>query len=190
MTLLDVVFITGVFLSILASLGVVGVRNPIHSAVCLFVLLGVISIHFFLLGASFLGIIQLLLYAGAVIVLYVFVIMLVRPDRDVDAVPAARPARWGALLVSAGLGAVLLLVIFRAESLRTVPPLGGSPPGNYGSVEGLGEEIFRYHTLPFELTSILIIVGITGAIFLTRRRAGGGTHQDHGAGAGEGGPTA
>jgi len=138
-------------------------RNPVTSA--MFLVLTILSMAglFVLLDAFFLAAVQVLVYAGAVIVLFLFVIMLLDLKEE-----ARRRVKWFA----AGLG-VLAVGVIGAVMIRTIkfarPPGRISAVRTVGSAEALGRALFTHYALPFELVSLLLVVAMIGAILLSRK---------------------
>jgi NADH-quinone oxidoreductase subunit J len=157
-----IVFYLLACLLVVASLAVVFQRNVIHSAMALVAALFLIAILFVTLHAPMVGVLQVLIYAGAIMVLFLFVIMFLNPA----AVEQRRGAWWGfstvaALLLAAGLVAV---------------SMNGDPPGDpfattelFGSPEMLAKSLFTEFVLPFEIASVLLLVAIIGAVVLAKR---------------------
>ncbi len=151
-------------------------KNPIYAALFLILFFATISIDFLLLNAPFLAFMQLLVYAGAIMVLYLFVIMLINP-REGDL-----PEEAGFLdkAIAAGVAVLIFALLFAGirnshtvQSLAAFPLLPPVSPG-HGGVAAFGLELFSRHMLVFELTSVLILVAIIGAVHLSlrqRRRA-------------------
>jgi len=167
-----VFYVSGVG-SLLSSLLVVSLRNPVHGAIFLVLFFATISLDFLILRAPFLAVIQVLVYAGAIMVLYIFVIMLLslRPEELREGTSAGRKALLA--LFSGGLFLLLAQAILASPWISSVPDLAGPLPkgaGEVGTTRAIGRELFQRHVLPFELTSVLILVAIMGAIYLTRRR--------------------
>ncbi len=169
------VFATVAAGAVISSLLVVTRRNPIYSALFLIVMLATVSVMFMLLDAPFLGFMQLLVYGGAIMVLYLFVIMLINP-RDGNL-----PEEGGAIESAFAAGVALLLFSLLAFAISNSAEVnkfaieGGIPamaevPLSHGSISAFGLELFHNHLLVFEVTSILILVGIIGAVHLTMRR--------------------
>jgi len=163
----NVFFAVMAVLSLLGAVGTVSARNPIRSAVGLLLTIVGIAGLFLRLNAQFMGAIQLIVYAGAVVVLFVFVVMLLGPDAS--KVPSGPPKGWaarafaGVLMAFFALGAGFL--VFRArENLWLFTPV--SP--QHGSVELVGRELFTKALVPFELTTALLIVAVVGAIAVAR----------------------
>jgi NADH-quinone oxidoreductase subunit J len=149
-------------LMLLCGIGVIASRNPINSAMFLVVLFFFLAALFVLLEAYFLAIIQVLVYAGAVMVLFLFIIMLL----DVKA-EKRRHFRIAAIV-----GAVILGLLF----VREVLAIAGSVPDRArtvlaGTTEAVGALLFTDFLLPFEVTSLILLVAMVGVILLSRKEA-------------------
>jgi NADH-quinone oxidoreductase subunit J len=162
-------------IAVVASALVVGQRNPMHSVMLLIVSFGALSGLYVLLDAPFTAVTQIIIYAGAIMVLFLFVVMLLNVPRE-DAAeydrthPLNRPGarRLGsilALVLVAELGAALWHVANR----RLPSALSDVPPGDVSSVRKIGSVLFTDYAVPFEITSILILVAMIGAVVLARR---------------------
>ena len=152
-------------LAVAAALGLVLRRNAIHGALFLVVNLGSIAALYLMLGAEFLAAAQVIVYAGAIMVLFVFAIMVLIPGKDETGPDPRRAARLLALPVGALL--LLLLVFVIIGRLRGAPTAGGPS----GSVAALGRLLFTSYLFPFELTSVLLLAAMVGVLLLARRRA-------------------
>jgi len=151
-------------LTILAAISVVALRTPVYSALSLIVVLCSLAVVYLLLGAEFIAVIQVIVYAGAIMVLFVFVIMLLNAGREIPS-QRSRIARWlGAPLVAAFLVEILLAVWkqFPAASAQPAAAVDAGPAA-------IGHLLFRSYVLPFEVTSILILVAILGAVVLAKK---------------------
>jgi NADH-quinone oxidoreductase subunit J len=148
---------------------VVTSRNTVHSVLFLVVNFLFVAMLYVLLGAEFLAVIQILVYAGGIVVLYLFVVMLVNLKRPPEThVDARRRSRLGFGLAAAVL--VELVVITAYSTLPSVPPTGGVPaPALTGNVEQVGWMLYTDYLIPFELASILLLVAMIGAIVLAKR---------------------
>ncbi|MEE8143175.1 MAG: NADH-quinone oxidoreductase subunit J [Planctomycetota bacterium] len=166
---------TAFFITALVAIGsavlVVTRKNPIYAALFLVVFFGTMALEFLLLEAPFLAFMQLLVYGGAIMVLYLFVIMLINP-REGDLPDEGGFQDKG---IAAGIAfltfAMLFVAIQRSEKLQgfaAIPALPAVPVG-HGGVAAFGLELFSRHLLVFELTSILILVAIIGAVHLSLR---------------------
>jgi len=153
--------------SVLTALGVVAARNPVHSGIFLVLCFLNIAGIFVMLGAEFLAVIQIIVYTGAILVLVLFVIMLVDPA-DLPSFHTAQPLQRYLSLV---LGAVLLLEVGAAIITRTAAVnRGPASPENIaavgGNVQALGRVIYSNYLLAFEVTSLVLTVGVIGAVVL------------------------
>ncbi|MCC6314323.1 MAG: NADH-quinone oxidoreductase subunit J [Thermomicrobiales bacterium] len=153
--------------SILAALGVVAAANPVHSAIFLILCFFNVAGIFVMLGAQFLAAVQVIVYAGAILVLVLFVLMLVDPD-DLPEFHNARPVQR---IVGVLLGAVLLLEVGLAIVSRTVMGQQGNATPELialvgGNTQALGNVLFSQYLLPFEAVSLVLLVGVVGAIVL------------------------
>lgn len=174
MTVGNVFFCLCSLVSLVGAVGTVVAKNPIRSAVALLAsILGIAGL-FLQLSAQFLAAVQLIVYAGAVVVLFVFVIMVLGPDAVVTAGPesASPRARW-----SRRLGAALLVLVaigsgVLAASVNSAPVAFGKLPEKFGGVEGVGQLIFTQGLVPFELATALLIVAVVGAIAVARSHHG------------------
>ena len=158
-------------IAILASLGVVAQRNPMHSVLLLIVSFCALSGLYVLLGAPFVAAIQIIIYAGAIMVLFLFVVMLLNVPTET---PTEGQGRMR--LLTAGprrFGAVLSLVLV-VELAWALSKLGGAEmPANptETSVHAIGLRLYRDYGFAFEATSVLILVAMVGAVILARRES-------------------
>ena len=154
-------------LAVLASLGVIGQRNPMHSVMLLIVSFGALAGLYILLDAPFTAVTQIIIYAGAIMVLFLFVVMLLNVPREEPAPPGLRA---GALKIGAVLS--LLMAVELVWALSRIGTTWFSRSGDaaaVSSVANIGTGIFTTHAFAFEATSILILVAMVGAIVLARR---------------------
>ena len=155
--------------AVVASLLVIAQRNPMYSVLLLIASFGALSGLYVLLDALFVAVIQIIVYAGAIMVLFLFVVMLLNaPQEDTEydekAHPRMRtgPMRFGGLLAAA-LAAELVW------ALTSAPESGGFAGGAVSSVAAIGRRLFADYSFSFEVTSILILVAMLGAVALARR---------------------
>lgn len=147
-----------------SALGLILKKNPIHGALFLVVNLASVAALYLTLGAEFLAAAQVIVYAGAIMVLFVFAIMVLIPGKEETGADARRPFRLAALPVGGVLLVLLVIVVGRA--VVTTGP-GGAP----GNVEAVGRLLFTDYLFPFELTSVLLLAAMVGVLLLARRRA-------------------
>jgi NADH-quinone oxidoreductase subunit J len=155
------------FLSVLAAIGMVAARNPIHSAIFLVLTLFNTAGIFVMLGAEFLAAAQVIVYAGAVLVLMLFFLLLIDPQK--------LPERGGGhpvqRIVGPLLGVILFLEVAAAIANRAViGTMGNATPENIafvgGSTQAFGNLLFTQALLPFEVVSLVLLIGVIGAIVL------------------------
>jgi NADH-quinone oxidoreductase subunit J len=156
-------------LALAGAIVTVGSKNPIRSAVgLLFTIVGIAGL-FVKLNAEFMAAIQLIVYAGAVVVLFVFVIMLLGPDAAAvpSGTPKARLSRiaGGVFMVAVAAAAGGYFVAMKPRATRLLPA-----QAEYGTVELVGRELFTKAIVPFELATALLIVAVVGAIAVARSR--------------------
>jgi NADH-quinone oxidoreductase subunit J len=144
-------------------------RNAVHSALFLIVNQFTLAVMFALLGAHFLAAVQVIVYAGAIMVLFLFVIMFLGVDRREALVEPIRGQRGLAI----GLGVLLVAVVVAAIRLGVGLSGAPGPPPSGDNVEAVGRLLFTTYVFPFEVTSILLIVAAIAAMVLARRRARG-----------------
>jgi NADH-quinone oxidoreductase subunit J len=148
-----------------SALGLILKRNAIHGALFLVTNLGSIAALYLMLGAEFLAAAQVIVYAGAIMVLFVFAIMVLIPGKE-ETGPDPRRV-WRLLALPAG-GVLLVLLAVMAVTGRGPAP--GRPPAG-SNVETIGRLLFTDYLFPFELTSVLLLAAMVGVLLLARRRA-------------------
>jgi NADH-quinone oxidoreductase subunit J len=139
----------------------IALREPIHSALALILVMISQAILYLLLGAAFIAAIQVIVYAGAIMVLFVFVIMLLNAGEE-ERTNLSRLARYVGLPLGILLTLQLAYWIGRSFTSRPATPVAGT-------TRGLATMLLRGYVLPFELTSILILIAILGAIVLAKK---------------------
>jgi NADH-quinone oxidoreductase subunit J len=144
---------------------VVTLRNPVYSAMSLLIMFFHVAGLFVLLNAEFIAAIQVLVYAGAVLVLYLFVVMLLNLKRE--------ERYHQQYLLGAFLGAVILselvLVLFRTRFQSPIGPYTPAQVQAIGDTEAVGKALFTTYLLPFEVASLVLLVAMIGAIVLAKR---------------------
>lgn len=155
---------------VLAALAVIGAvslilqKHPIHSALSLIVVMVALAGLYLLMGAEFVAAVQIIVYGGAIMVLFVFVIMLLNAGAE-ERTSLSKMAGPPGLLLVAALAAFVAATIARSGSSVQAT----AQTGALSSTKGISEMIFRDFVYPFELTSILILVAILGATVLAQR---------------------
>ena len=151
-----------------ASLFVVLNRNPIYSVVGLIFAFMNLAAMYFLLEAYFIGVLQVLVYAGAIMVLFLFVVMLLNVQSDRPRPGLIHPDHWWfGLIALIFIGLFMLLIGQGARALLTSP---AEDVARLGSVANVGEALFTRFLLPFEIASLLLTVALVGTVFLAKKR--------------------
>ncbi len=157
------------------AIGVVLARNPVHAALFLIQTLFGVAVEFLVVEAHFLAAIQVIVYAGAIVILFLFVIMLLGVDTamntEVEPIVGQRPA---AIVVGASILGLLLAVFNSVDGLTGIQSgLAASPRGDgYNNVNRLAETIFTDYVFAFEITGLLLTVAVVGAVVMARRIPG------------------
>jgi NADH-quinone oxidoreductase subunit J len=149
-----------------SALGMLLSRNSVYAALFLVLNFATVAVFYILLNAPFIAMSQISVYAGAIMVLFLFVIMLLgaRSLPTTGALPWQRPlAGLLALILAAEAGYVLFV---RKVATATIP----QPVETFGSPQAVGRALFNQYLLPFEITSVLLLVAMLGAIILTKSR--------------------
>jgi NADH-quinone oxidoreductase subunit J len=151
-------------IALVTALGMLASRNAIYSALFLVLTMCSIAVFFLILGGPFIAVVQVSVYAGAIMVLFLFVIMLLGAEHT----PGEQHLPWQPAV--AVLLASVLLSMTGYTLLRTAPwsALGAPSTVMLGSVESLGQRLFSSYLLPFEVTSVLLLVALVGAVVMTR----------------------
>jgi len=159
-------FLSG--LTLLSALMVVFARNPIHSVLYLVFTFFCISGHYVLLNAQFLMAVNIIVYAGAIMVLFLFVIMMLDLKRNQPESKSSLTKLAGSVVA----GSLLVIIIALVRQNNLPAPSEGTFVSKTGMVENLGQLLYTEYLLPFELISILFFVAMVGAVMLGKREAG------------------
>jgi NADH-quinone oxidoreductase subunit J len=157
-------------IAVIASLLVVGQRNPMYSVMLLITSFGALAGLYVLLDAPFTAVTQIIIYAGAIMVLFLFVVMLLNVPRE-EPLPSAIAGVLGPSGMRMG---AVLSVLLGAEMLWALSRLGERPfepehADTVSSVANIGRMLFTQHAFAFEVTSVLILVAMVGAVVLARK---------------------
>lgn len=150
---------------VLTSILVVALRNPVYSALSLLIMFFHVAGLYVTLHAEFVAAVQIIVYAGAILVLYLFVVMLLnlhREDRYHAQLPVA--ALLGAVILTEG----ILLMLQRGGSAPS-QPVPAPPAPAVGNTEAIGEVLYSTYVFPFEIASLILLVAMIGAIVLAKR---------------------
>jgi NADH-quinone oxidoreductase subunit J len=168
-----ITFFFGAAIVLVGALGVVTSRNPVHSALFLIQTLIGVAVLFVVQEAHFLAAVQVVVYAGAIVILFLFVIMLLGVDKAEDL--GVEPL-GGQKPLAAILGAATLASLFTIVLVATDGATGGSEPSNsehaldngFTDIERIGRVLFTDYLVAFQLTAALLTIGVIGAVVLTR----------------------
>jgi len=165
----------GLFGAVVAAsaVGVVAFSNAVRSALCLVLNFFTLAFLYFMLNAEMLGITQIIVYTGAIMVLFLFVVMLLKLNQ-----PGQLDERFD---LKRPLGIIFGFGLFMIVLLQVVLPLQGTNTGTFelaeqmagkspGSPQAIGRALFTHYAWPFEIVSVLLLIGIVGSILLAKRR--------------------
>jgi NADH-quinone oxidoreductase subunit J len=162
-----IVFIVLALVAIVSALGMLLSRNAVHSALFLVLNFGTIAVLFLVLNAPFLFVTQITIYAGAIMVLFLFVVMLLGAERLFG--EPTQGTSWQiplSLILALGLAITFAYVLFNGSETTTSNP---GPPVAAGPVE-IGLELFESYVFPFEVASVLLLVAMVGVVVLRTKR--------------------
>lgn len=154
------------------ALGVVALPNPVHAALSLVGTLFGVAVLFIAQDANFLAAVQVIVYAGAIVILFLFVIMLLGVDRleNLRTDPLIKQ-RYAGIVIGVLLAAGLLYVLL-ASTITGVTSAHLTPPSGAPNVNDLAHLIFTQYLFPFEITSVLLVIAVVGAVLLAHRQPG------------------
>jgi NADH-quinone oxidoreductase subunit J len=164
----DKLFYFLAFLSLMSALLVVFSKNPVHSVLYLILTFFTITGQYILLNAQFLAVVNIIVYAGAIMVLFLFVIMFLNLKTE------SEERKNGLMKIASALsgGLFLLVIVAALKDIKTDLPDANLYDSQIGMVQNLGKVLFTQYLLPFELASILLLVAMVGAVLLARREEG------------------
>ena len=177
MTATQLAFYVLAVASVCSALGIITFKNAVHSALSLILTLLFLALFYLQLGAMFIAIVQILIYAGAIMVLFLFVVtMLASEAEDTEQQDRIPWQRWIAGILGLTLVTVLSYLLFTGTVIDSGAKATGAnslshvvnAPGS-GSIEAFGQALFHGFAFPFEVTSLLIVVAILGAMVLGRK---------------------
>jgi NADH-quinone oxidoreductase subunit J len=161
---LPIVFFTLAVVAVATALGTILSRNAVYSALFLVLNFATIAVMYLILGAPFIALSQITVYAGSIMVLFLFVIMLLGAER----LPKGKGLRWQpyvaiplALVLAADFG--YFLIRWTSQSIDIA-----DTPATYGAPQAIGELLFTQYALPFEITAVILLSAVIGSILLAR----------------------
>ena len=165
-----IVFFAAAAMAIIGALGVISFRNPVHSALSLILTLLGVAIGFLEQQAHFLAAVQVIVYCGAIVVLFLFVIMFLgvdnKEDVSVEPLIAQRPLAYASVAVTV-MG--ILAMLSRGGWYTGAQVATGTSPGGNANVQAVGTAVFTTYLFAFEATAALLIIAVVGAVLLARR---------------------
>ena len=161
------------FLTLFAALGVVFSKNPVYSVLCLILTFFTLSGHYILLNAQFVAAVNIIVYAGAIMVLFLFVIMFLNLNQETEETQHKSTLMKVAGVISGGLLLVIMIAVLKDAELGAVDTANFN--SQIGMVENLGQLLFTKYLLPFELVSVLFLSAMVGAVMLGKKE----TQQRH-----------
>jgi NADH-quinone oxidoreductase subunit J len=156
-------------LALLAALGLVMAKNAVHAALLLVVVMFSLAVFYVMNQAPFLGAVEIIVYAGAIMILFLFVLMLIGVDSSDSLVETLRGQRVAAVVLSLGIAGLLAAGIGHAMSGAVYTGLGKANGDHNGNVPGIARLLFTTYVFPFEVVSALLIVAAIGAMVLAHR---------------------
>ena len=166
-----IVFVVGGVLILAGAFGVILLRNPVHCALMLVVTLFGVAIEFVDQAADFLAAVQIMVYAGAIVILFLFVIMFLGVDKREAAGPEATRAQKPLAALLGVVTLVEILVLSRVQQWTSgFHGFAGTLSGPGENVQKLGQSIYTRYLLPFEMTAALLVIAVVAAVVLSRRQ--------------------
>jgi NADH-quinone oxidoreductase subunit J len=164
-----ILFLVLAAIAVAASVAMLASDNPVYSAMFLVLTMAVVSVFFLILNAPFIAMVQVTVYAGAIMVLFIFVIMLLGAEkltRVGDRLAWQRPV--AIFLGAALIGATVVALLARGGMAAAPQPFQPEMVEAFGSPLAIGRQLFTAYLFPFEVTSVLLLVAMVGAIVLTK----------------------
>jgi NADH-quinone oxidoreductase subunit J len=156
------------FLSVMALFGammVITSKNPVYSVLWLILTFFAISGHYIMLNAQFLAIVNIIVYAGAIMVLFLFVIMLMNLNQTVE----PKKNRWVKVAGALAGGCLLLVLVAALRNTEIKMQEAQVKVGDIGLIKNLGKELFSTYVVPFEISSILFLSAMVGAVVIGKK---------------------
>jgi NADH-quinone oxidoreductase subunit J len=167
-------------IAIIAALGVISVRNPVHAVLCLILTFFSVACTWILVGAEFLGVALVLVYVGAVMVLFLFVVMMLDIDIAKMREGWVKFLPFGLIVAAVMLVQMLALIGIKAKSMAPFPDNAASQAADTSNITWLANALFTEFLLPFEFAAIILTVAIIAAVMLTLRKRKGVKMQNPG----------
>ena len=163
MSITQILFWVLATIALVSALMVVTSKNPVFSVIWLIITFFTISGHYILLNAQFLAVVNIIVYAGAIMVLFLFVIMLMNLSKDTE----PQKNKW--LKMAGAIAGGLLLLVLVAALRNTERSMAEMTTGDIGLIQNLGKVLFNEYVVPFEISSVLFLSAMVGAVVLGKR---------------------
>jgi NADH-quinone oxidoreductase subunit J len=151
--------------ALFSALMVITSKNPMHSVIWLIIVFFAISGHYLLLNAQFLAIVNIIVYAGAIMVLFLYVLMLMDLKKETE----PQKNRWLKLAGAVAGGSLLLVLIAALKKADIANQFVETRTGDIGLIENLGKVLFNEYVVPFEISSILFLSAMVGAVVIGKK---------------------
>ena len=152
-------------MALFSALMVITSKNPMHSVIWLILVFFAISGHYLLMNAQFLAIVNIIVYAGAIMVLFLYVLMLMVLKRETE--PPKN--RWLKIAGALAGGSLLLVLIAALKKVDIDQGIAETRSGDIGLIENLGQKLFTEYVVPFEISSILFLSAMVGAVVIGKK---------------------
>src|SRR6476646_3022371 len=163
MSITEILFWILAVIALFSALMVITSKNPVYSVLWLIITFFSISGHYILLNAQFLAIVNIIVYAGAIMVLFLFVIMLMNLDRNNE----PQKKQWLKLAGAVAGGSLLLVLV--AALRHSENGLAETTTGDIGLIQNLGKVLFNEYVVPFEISSVLFLSAMVGAVIIGKK---------------------
>lgn len=164
MSIIQIIFLLLSVMAVGSALMMITSKNPVNSVLWLIVVFFAISGHYILLNAQFLAIVNIIVYAGAIMVLFLFVVMLMNLNAETEPIKNRRLQ-----LIGVTSGGALMLIIISAVSKIDVEQLVQINAGDSGLIKVLGMNLFKNYVLPFEISSVIFLSAMIGAVVIGKK---------------------
>lgn len=165
MGITPILFWTLSVLALFSALMVITSKNPVYSVIWLIMVFFAISGHYLLLNAQFLAIVNIIVYAGAIMVLFLYVLMLMDLKKETE----PQKNRWIKLAGAVAGGCLLLVLVAALKKADTANQIAQTREGDIGLIQNLGKILFNEYVIPFEIASILFLSAMVGAVVIGKK---------------------
>ncbi|HRG24620.1 MAG TPA: NADH-quinone oxidoreductase subunit J [Chitinophagaceae bacterium] len=164
-TIIDILWWFLSVVAIFSALMMVTSKNPVYSVLWLIATFFAISGHYILLNAQFLAIVNIIVYAGAIMVLFLFVIMLMNLNKETE----PQKNRWLKIAGALAGGCLMLVLVAALKDAAAKEQVASVNQGNIGLIKNLGKELFTTYVVPFEISSVLFLSAMVGAVVIGKK---------------------